>query len=78
MIVCVNYKCLEYNRVDVSVGIVINNICGLRECIMNRYWYFLEINFRFEPEVCDGCHDLMQKTMSFNNVANVSVKENDY
>ena len=45
---------------------------------MNRYWYFLEINFRFQPEVCDGCHDLMQKTMSFNNVANVSVKENDY
>ena len=78
MIVCVNYKCLEYNRVDVSVGIIINNISGLRECIIYRYWYFLEINFRFQPEICDGCHDLMQKTMSFNDVANVSVKENDY
>ena len=78
MIVCVNYKCLEYNRVDVPVGIVINNISGLRECIIYRYWYFLKINFRFQPEVCDGCHDLMQNTTSFNDVANVSVKENDY
>lgn len=77
MIVCVNYKCLEYNRVDVSVGIVINNISGLRECIIYRYWYFLEINFRFQPEACDGYHYLMKKTMILNDVATVSVKGND-
>ena len=29
-------------------------------------WYFLEINFRFQPEVSDDCFDLMQKAMSFN------------
>ena len=33
---------------------------------------FLEINFGFQPELCEGCHDLMQKAMSFNNVAIVS------
>ena len=36
--------------------------------------YFLEINFTFQPEVCDVSHDLIQKTMSFNDVATVSVK----
>ena len=29
-----------------------------------HYWYFfLEINFWFQPKVSDGCHDLMQKTL---------------
>ena len=41
-------------------------------------WYFLNINFRFQPEICHGCHDLKQKTMSFNDVAIVTVKRNDY
>ena len=30
------------------------------------------------PYLCNGCHDLMQKAMNFNNVAIVSVKESDY
>ena len=42
-----------------------------------HYWYFLNINFRFQPEVCNGFHDLMQKVKGFNDVAIVSVKEND-
>ena len=30
---------------------------------------FLEINFKFQPEVCNGCHDLTQKSMIFNDIA---------
>ena len=37
------------------------------------YYYFSKINFRFQPKVYDGCHDLIQKAMSFN-----AVKESDY
>ena len=33
--------------------------------------------FKFEPYVCNGCHDLMQKAMNFN-VAIVSVKGSCY
>ena len=33
--------------------------------------------FRFQPKVCDGCHDLMQNIMSFNDAAIPSVKGND-
>ena len=47
-------------------------------CIIHSYWYFLQVNFGFQPKVCDGCHDLMQKAMSFNDVAIVPVKGNDY
>ena len=35
-------------------------------------------DFFYEPYPCNGCHDLMQKAMTFNDVAIVSVKESDY
>ena len=35
-------------------------------------------NFKYEPYLCNNCHDLMQKAMNFNDVAIVSVKESDY
>ena len=41
-------------------------------------WYFLDKNFKYEPYLCNGCHDLMQKAMNFNDVAIVSVKGSDY
>ena len=66
---------LEFDRVDVSEGIDINKSNVLRDCIICVYWEFLEINLRFDPKVCYACHDLMQKIMSFNDTAIISVKE---
>ena len=37
---------------------------------------FLFINY--EPYLFNGCHDLMQKAMNFNDVAIVSIKGSDY
>ena len=37
-----------------------------------------DIGFKYEPYLCNGCHDLMQKTMSFNDVAIVYVKGSAY
>ena len=39
---------------------------------------FKDIGFTYEPYLCNGCHDLMQKTMSFNVVAIVYVKGSAY
>ena len=39
---------------------------------------FLDENVNYEKYLCNGCHDLMQKAMSFNDVAIVSIKANDY
>ena len=43
-----------------------------------HYWYFLGKSFKYESYLCNGCHDLMQKAMNFNDVAIVSIKGNDY
>ena len=68
---------LEYDGIDFSKGVDDNKTDCLGECIICHYWYFLEINFEFQPEVCNGGHDLMQKVMSFNDVAIVSIKRNN-
>ena len=39
---------------------------------------FLNKNFSYEPYLCNGCHDLMQKATNFNDVTIVSIKGNDY
>ena len=39
---------------------------------------FLDKVFKYEPHLCNGCQDLMQKAMNFNDVAIVSVKGSDY
>ena len=69
---------LEYDRIDISEGIDINKTSASKKCDICHYWYFLNKNFSYEPYLCNGCHDLMQKAMSFNNVAIVSIKGNDY
>ena len=73
-----NIKMLEYGRIDISEGIDINKTSASKECDICHYWYFLDKNFNYEPYLCNGCHDLMQKAMNFNDIAIVSVKENDY
>ena len=49
----------------------------VREYIIFQYWYFLKINVKFEPEVCNGFHSFSQINMSFNDVAIVYVKGNN-
>ena len=67
---------LEYNRIGISEGILVNKSHKSKECDIYHYWYFLDKNVKYKPYLCNGCHDLMQKAMSFNGV--VSIKGNDY
>ena len=69
---------LEYDRIDSSEEIDVNKTSLSKECDICCYWYFKDIGFRYEPYLCNGCHDLMQKALSFNNIAIVYVKENAY
>ena len=69
---------LEYDRIDISEGIDVNKTSALKECDICHYWYLKDIGFKYEPYLCNRCHDLMQKAMSFNNVAIVYVKEKAY
>ena len=39
---------------------------------------FIITGFKYEPYLCNGCDNLIQKAMSFNDVAIVYVKGNAY
>ena len=68
---------LEYDRIDVSEGIDTNKTDRLHECIICHYWYFLRLNFRFQSEVSNDCHDMTQKSINFNDVV-ITTGGNDY
>ena len=63
----------EYNRIDISD---VNKTTTSKECHICHYRYFKDVGFKHEPNLCNCCHDLMQKAMSFNDVDIVYVKEN--
>ena len=54
---------LECDRIEVSKGINVNKIDGLRDCINCHNWYFLDINFKYQPKVYNGYPDLIQQAI---------------
>ena len=76
MVVCMNYKMLEYDKIYISKGIDINKINASKEWVCH-YLHFLNKNFSYEPYICNGCHGLMQKAMKFNGAAIATIKGND-
>ena len=69
---------LECDRKDISEGIDVNKTSLSKECDNYHYWYFKDIGFKYETYLCNGCHDLKQKAMSFNDVAIIYVKGSAY
>ena len=65
---------LEYDRTDILEGIDVNKSCDKsKKCDICHCWYFLVKNFSYQPHLCNRCHDLMQKAVSFNDAAIVSI-----
>ena len=65
-------------RTDISEGIDANKTNASNEWDICCYWYFKDIGFKYESYPCNECHDLMQKAMSFNDVAVAYVKGSAY
>ena len=69
---------LEYDEIDISEGTDVNKINASKECDICHYWYFKDSGFKYEPYLCNGYHDLMQKAISFNDFAIAYVKRSFY
>ena len=68
----------EYEKIDISDGIDVNNSDKSKECMPCHYWYFLDKSFSYRPYLCDGCYNMMQKCNKLKNIAIVHVKESVY
>ena len=62
----------------ISKGIDVNKTNLSKEYDICHYSYFKDIGFKYELYLCNGCHDLMQKAIDFNNIAIVHIKVSAY
>ena len=67
---------LYYDRIDVSEVIYVNKTSVSKECDVCHYWYFLE--FKFQPYVCNGYHNLLMMSINLNNIATLNINGADY
>ena len=63
------YKMFEYDRIDISEGIDVNESSNSRECSLCHFWYFTDQNVNYETYFCNGCHDMSMKPVSIKNLA---------
>ena len=69
---------LYYDRIDISEGIDVNKTSALKESNICHYWYFLNKGFKFQANVCNGCHDLLMMSMNLSDIAILHIKGSDY
>ena len=65
---------LYYDRIDVSEGLDVNKTNASKECDICHYWYFLNYSFKFQPNVCNRCHDLLMISMNLSDIAVLNIK----
>ena len=69
---------IYFDRIDVSEGIHVNKISASKECDVCHYWCLLNYSFKFQPNVCNRCHDLLMMSMNLSDIAILSIKGSDY
>ena len=69
---------LQYERIDISEGIGFNKSDKSKECMISHYWYFKDIGYKYEPHVCNGCHDLSVVVYDLNDFMISNLKGVDY
>ena len=69
---------LYYDRIDVSEGIDFNKTSTSKECDICHYWYFLSYSFKFQPNVCNRCHDLLMMSINLSDIVVLNIKGSDY
>ena len=65
---------LYFDRIGVLEGIDVNKTSASKECDICHYWYFLNYSFKFQPNVCNRCHDLLMMSMNLSDIAILNIK----
>ena len=69
---------LYFAKIDVSEGTDINKTRESKEGHICHYLYFLNKGFKFQPNICNRCHDLLVISMSLSDIAILNIKGFDY
>ena len=69
---------LYLNKIDVSEGIQVKKTSGSKERDVCHYCYFSNKGFKFQPNVCNSCHDLLMMSVNLSDIAILNIKGSDY
>ena len=69
---------LYFEGIDVFEDIDANKRSPPKECDICLHWYFLSKRFKFQPYVCNKCHDLLMMSMNPSNIAILNIKGSNY
>ena len=67
-------KMVQYEKIDVSEGIDLDKTRPSKECMLCHYWYFKDVGYKFEPNVCNKCHDVLMTAYRLKDIAILNVK----
>ena len=68
----------HFDRIDVSEEIDVYKTSESKERNICRCCYFLDKGFKFKPNVCNRCHDLLMMSMDRSDIAILNIKRADY
>ena len=69
---------IQYERTDDSEEIDFNKTNKSVECMICHYWYFRDIGFKYQPYVCNACHDFSMIVQDLSDFAILKIKKIDY
>ena len=64
-------------RTDISEGIHFNQTISSKNCMFCHYWYFAD-GFKYQPYVCNRCHDFSMVVQNLSAFLYLTVKNVDY
>ena len=71
-------KNVIYDRTYISEGIDVNKTSKSKECNICHYCHFSDRGLTFQPNVYNGCHDLLMMSMKLSCVNILDIKDFDY
>ena len=69
---------IYHDRTDVSEGTDVIKTSTSKEYDICDYWYFLDEGFKFQQDICNGCHDVSMISVNLNNIFILNIQCVDY
>ena len=68
----------QYERIYISERIDCDKTSKSLECMICHYWYFKDVGFKYQPYVCNRCHDFNMIVQNLSDFVILSIKNVDY
>ena len=57
----------QYIKINILNEVDLNKTSASKECKVSHYWFFKDIRFESEEDICNGCHHVLTRGYSLEN-----------